>query len=90
MLREVLEQRIKQSPFLLALLDHHKAEKTDWRIQPLEVIEHLAAQGSVTPYMKKETKFKDGVQTSWSVLSVFVQTVHYRATSIELFCIISL
>lgn len=75
---------------MLALLDHHKAAETGWHIQPSEVIAHLAAQGSVTPYLKKQTKFKDGVQVSWSVLSIFMQTVYYRATSTELFCIIYL
>lgn len=38
----------------------------------------------------EKTQFKDGVQESWSALSIFVQTVYYWATSTELFCIINL
>lgn len=67
-----------------------KQLKWTWQIQPSEVIDHLAALGSVRPYLKKQTKFKDGVQVSWSVLSIFVQTVYYHATATKLFCIINL
>lgn len=87
--RKCYDNVSRQSPFMLAQLDHHKAAEMDWQIQPLEVIDHLAALDSVRPYLKKQTKFKDGVQVSWSVLSIFVQTVYYHATATKLFCIIN-
>lgn len=76
---------------MLALMDHHIATEMDWQIQPSRVIDHLAAQGSRMPCLRKKTKFRHRVKVTLSVLSIYMQVLNcYLASSTELFYIISL